>query len=119
MTTTIPVDREAIAAIFDLAREGRTQGTLNFINRHAAALDTVLGAFEQQAQRMAQAQGQPPAATPPAPAKEPFDPHTPAAQASRDQRKAKRLAEQAARKLAEEQGQQKGQEGGDSKSPPD
>lgn len=110
----IPIDRNALAAIGDFAHAGaRSERSHAFIDDHMGRLNMFLDALEQQARRMAQAQGeQPSAATPAPPAapKEPFDPHTPAAQANRDRRREKRLAEQAAREAA--QGEEK-------QSPPD
>jgi hypothetical protein len=106
----IPIDIDALDAIFDMAREGKSTGTRAFIDRHATSLRTLLEAFERQAKNIAQqqAQGEPPApaSTPPPAPKEPFDPHTPQAQANRDKRREKRLAEQAGKAAAEEAGKQ-------------
>lgn len=55
----IPLDRGALAAIFDLARNSATSpGTLKFIEDHAGRLDTFLNALEQEAKRLTQAQGE-------------------------------------------------------------
>lgn len=109
--TTIPIDRNALAMIFDAARNAaKSPGALAFIDDHASRLDMFLGALERQAKAVQQPQppaeaGQPPAALP-AP-KERFDPTTPQAQANRDKRRAKRLAEQAAKEAAQGQEESK------------
>lgn len=54
----IPLDRMALAAIFDLARTAaKSPGTLQFIEDHAGRLDTFLSALEREARRVQEGQG--------------------------------------------------------------